>query len=92
MHVDEGVDGPHCVSEPLQRSELLPFTRFSLVDLHLDVFTDRVRAAAQYYHQGANEYCGVLVPGQRFFSGGLIGCFDPVPSAVAVSAEAPCVL
>lgn len=92
MHVNVVVHDPHGVTETLKAVEFLPLGRLSLVHFKLDIFPNIICAASKYKHECANKECGVLISRKRFLCAWLVWSLDPVPSPIAMAAEAPSVL
>jgi uncharacterized membrane protein len=92
MHVDVVVHDPHGVTETLKAVEFLPLGGLSLVHFELDILPNIIRAASKNKHECANKECGVLISSKRFLSARLIWSLDPVPSAIAMAAQAPSIL
>jgi len=92
MHVDERIDYPDRMAEPLQAFVLLPLRALGLVNLKLDFFSHRVSAPSEYQHEGAYKGRGMLISSERLLGIGLVRSADPVPPAVSVAAETPSVL
>lgn len=91
MDVDPVVHDPRGVPEPLHCEEPVPLGGLGVVDLEVDLVGDLLRAAAEHDHEGVAEERGVLLAAERVLGhvGVLLGRLDPVPLAVAVSAQPP---
>lgn len=92
MHVNVVVHDPHGVTETLKAVEFLPLGGLSLVHFELDILPNIICAASKNKHECAYKECGVLISSKRLLSAGLIWSLDPVPSAIAMAAQAPSVL
>lgn len=91
MDLDAVVHDPGGVAEPLHGQEPLPLRGFSILHFEVHLVGDLLRASAQHDHERVAEQGGVLLARQRAFThvGVLVWRFDPVPLAVAVSAQPP---
>ena len=78
---------PDSVPESLDRIKLFPFRVFSLVHFHEDVLSDGVGSTTENNHECSDEDSRMLISGERLFSIGFIGSFDPVPAAISVSTK-----
>lgn len=92
MHVNVVIHDPHGVTETLKAVEFLPLRGLSLVYFELDIFPNIICAASKNKHECAHKECGVLISRQRLLSARLVWSLDPVPSPIAMAAEAPSVL
>jgi hypothetical protein len=89
MDVDIRVHNPTGVTEALDGLKLIPLRRFCVVYFEGNVFSYLVGTSSDDHHEGANEKSRVLVARSGSLTIDLVRGFDPVPTAITMSTEAP---
>jgi hypothetical protein len=94
MNIQQIINIKSRVPKPLYRRKLEPIRRFRVINFKGQSLPDLIRPSSNHEHERANKERGVLVPvrGQVVDLIGLVGRPDPVPLAVPVPPEAPCVI
>jgi hypothetical protein len=89
MDVNVRIHYPTGVAEALDGLEFVPLGRLCIIDFESNVFAYLISASSDYHHEGANKKGRVLITRGRCLSVGLVGCFNPVPTAITMSTKTP---
>lgn len=91
MDVNILIHHPTGVTETLDGLELKPLRRLGIIYFKGDIFTDLVSTSSNDHHEGAKEQSRVLIARSGHLTS-LVGSFNPIPAAIAMSAETPSVV
>ena len=88
MDVDASIDRPNGGPETLDSSELVPFRGLGIVHFECNIFSNLICATTDDHHERPKEQRRMLITrGRRLAS--LVRGFDPVPTAISVTAQSP---
>lgn len=80
------------MSKTLYRRKFKPFRIFSIIRFHWHRLSNLIRPAPNNHHSRTNKQGRMLIPRRRLFALSLIRRLNPIPTAISMSPESPCII
>lgn len=92
MNINIRVNWPTCMSESLKWVEFVPFRWLSIINFKRYYLTYLISATSNNHHKWSKEKSRMLISWSWLFSRGFIWGFNPIPSSVSMSSQAPAII